>query len=357
MRRTGRFVSLIALFFAFALSGCARLAVRVDVLNPVYWSSPPYLNSVTLSRVVEFGLAIRDGRFVNQREDLKANVQQAVEQAVKEGTTAEVEAPKLIKNYNKTIDREFESARRDFLNAYDQAVATGKETDQAKNSYEDGSSKLRLLVASLEKGIRGNLGLHEDQSSPTLQTFQQGAQGVLTGLIGGAGIIDDPRAGAVVYAPEENWKGQYNQTLCSGWLGNSDCAVKMEGLGDFTLKGVRLDATKITQATFSVAKEAVQVVAAVYGIPVLNEPAQAGTSATAASGGQTTTGISSPVKRQADAETAVAQIRQVRLGMFETIVAQRQAINGDAAARASAIKTIKNVIHTFSTQLNPSTTK
>ena len=105
MERTGRFVSLIALFFAFALSGCARLAVRVDVLNPVYWSSPPYLNSVTLSRVVEFGLAIRDGRFVNQREDLKANVQQAVEQAVKEGTTAEVEAPKLIKNYNKTIDK------------------------------------------------------------------------------------------------------------------------------------------------------------------------------------------------------------------------------------------------------------
>ena len=73
-------------------------------------------------------------------------------------------------------------------------------------------------MASLEKGIRGNLGLHEDQSSPTLQTFQQGAQGVLTGLIGGAGIIDDPRAGAVMLSPKKTGKGSTTKRYApAGW--------------------------------------------------------------------------------------------------------------------------------------------
>jgi hypothetical protein len=165
-------------------------------------------------------------------------------------------------------------------------------------------------------------------------------------------LLDDPRAASVVYAPDEQWKGRFNQTVCRGSGGNTDCAVKMEGLGDFTLKGVRLDATRITQATFTVARQTIQTVAAVYGIPL---PAPSPAAATGGQGADASAlvDLDSPIKRQRDASTAALQLRLARLAMFETIVTQRSALRGGDAARAQAIKAIKAVVEANRKQLDP----
>jgi hypothetical protein len=185
-----------------------------------------------------------------------------------------------------------------------------------------------------------------------LQELNKEADSIIReGLIGKAGILDDPRAAAVVYAPKQYWSRQFNQTFCSGWFGNTDCAVKMEGLGSFTIKGVRLDAAKITQATFSVAREAIQTVAAVYGVPVPKTGAAAGTPPAT---GAVSADLDSPAKRQRDATTSLLMLRIARLAIFETIVAQRQSVlSQDESVRKQAIATINAMFEANRKQLDP----
>jgi hypothetical protein len=210
------------------------------------------------------------------------------------------------------------------------------------------------VVDEVSKFIRENCQLPTDAPTPeVLEKTVSKAQTVAEGLIGNAGLLDDPRASAVVYAQDEYWERRFNDTVCAGTFGNTDCAVKMEGLGSFTLKGVRLDATKITQATFSVAREAIQTVAAVYGVPIpKSAPAASGQSVDAQT--TQTADILSPMKRQRDASTSLLQLRLARLAMLDSILAQRQAIAGtDQMARDQAIIAIKAVFQANRSQLDP----
>src|SRR5437016_3437034 len=60
------------------LPSCARLNIRVDILNSAYWSTPQYVESVTLAKIADAEQAIRDGRFAAQREVLKRDVRDAL---------------------------------------------------------------------------------------------------------------------------------------------------------------------------------------------------------------------------------------------------------------------------------------
>lgn len=383
MSRAARFVPLASLLCGLLMLGCARMAVRVDILNSAYWSSPQYVESVTLAKMTDAEQAIRDGRFAAQREVLKQDVRNALlamSEANPRNKPEDVGVPlkfvdRLAKGFNTTIDKQFNVARDHFRAAFDKvhaAVHASSDTDreakmrEAKALFTKGADTLAVLVNDLSAGVLAALTSGEIRADPkatpggappaaalrTAENLKQQAQEITEGLIGNAGILDDPRAAAVVYAPNQYWAGQFNQTLCYGSLGNTDCAVKMEGLGAFTLKGVRLDATKITQATFSVAREAIQTVAAVYGVPI-PKGRPAATASGQGSDASVSTDVDSPVKRQRDAGTTLLQLRLARLAMFETIVAQRQQIRGVDTARAQAIKTIKAVLDANRKQLDP----
>ncbi len=347
MSRLGRFIVLVAGLWVMALSGCAKLSVRVDMLNSAYWASPQYVNAVTLAKITNVQEAILDGSFTKDREKLKEDVKQALQKA-----NVGSELPGIMSQFTQKIDEDFKEARGYFQAAFNEASTAGQATSHATALYAQGAEKLTLLVSTLSKDLRTLLRLSENSSSEALQTFEQKGNVTVEGLIGGAGILDDPRAAAVVYAPNEYWTRQINHTLCYGEFGNTDCAVKMESIGDFTLKGVRLDASKITQATFSVTREAIQTVAAVYGVPIPKAQPATTTPGGKESDSQVTEEVASPAKRQRDSETAILQLRLARLAMFDTIVLQRQAISVDAT-RAQAIKTIKEVLSANSKQLDP----
>ncbi len=347
------------------LSGCARLSIRVDTLNSAYWASPEYIDSVTLAKIADKEQEIRDGRFVARRETLKGDLREVFVAMSKEQPPRIFarDINEIASNFEPKINKEFEKARGYFRAAFDKVRDAGVALSQkdreikvseGKALFSEGAKALVLLVDSLSKDIRKRLNLSEEGPAPTaLKTFEEKSKDRV-GLIGDAGILDDPRASAVVYASDEYWKGQLNETFCSGWFGNTDCAVKMEGLGGFTLKGVRLDATKITQATFSVAREAIQAVAAVYGVPIpRGQPATTEASKKENSGAATVE-INSPVRRQQEAETKTLQLRIARLAMFEAIITQLPAIRGNDTARAQAIRAIKGALESNRKQLDPS---
>jgi hypothetical protein len=96
-------------------------------------------------------------------------------------------------------------------------------------------------------------------------------------------VFNDPYASIVINAPSNYWEGVYNRTFGVGTLGDTDIAVRMESVGDFTIKGVRDDASKITSASFQGVQQAVKLAAAIYGVP-LPTPSSSGTGASASTG-------------------------------------------------------------------------
>lgn len=95
------------------------------------------------------------------------------------------------------------------------------------------------------------------------------------GIVGPYGVFDDPQASLVVYAPERYWRSgdgrgsrPFNLSKGSGQMGDADIAIRMDGPGEFSLKGVRVDSSKVAQASFAAISQSVRVVAAAYGVPL-----------------------------------------------------------------------------------------
>ena len=357
----------IAAVCVVLFSGCARMTVRVEILNPEFWASPEYVDSVTIARIVATQQAILDGKFFNLREawktDVRAGLREASEKEVSKGGVRPISSgvvDEVAADFGKLIDREFATSETKFNAAFSKISIAVKESSQsqrdgmlkeANNLYLEGVQVLAALGPRLSNETREIVKRiqekHKEISAGWLgeitqfgQAMEQKGNEIAEGLIGEAGILDDPRAGAIVYAPCEYWGGQFNETLCSGSFGNSDCAIKMDGPANFTIKGVRLDATNITVATFTVGREMIQALAAVYGVPLPKSQA-------AAAGGATqpaaAADVESPARRERDASTAIQQLRLARMAMFETIVGQRAMIK-NAAERPAAVSTIKGVV-------------
>ena len=357
-------------------SGCARMKVCVEVLNPAFWASPQYVDSVTVTKIVNTQQAILDGQFANSREALKtavrAELRKMSEGEIPKGHVRPIYSSvvdKVAADFGKLIDQEFAAAQNKLGAAYSKISIVARESSkprqdvlfmEAYNLYVEGVQILAALGPRLSNEIRKDLSEKIKTDLPDYERWfgriaqiaaaaEQKGNEITEGLVGKAGILDDPRAAAVVYAPDDYWAGRFNETLCSGSFGNTDCAVKMEGLGNFTIKGVRLDATNITLATFSVGREVIQALAAVYGIPLPKGQAAAGGGAMPPA---SATDTESPAKREWDATAAIQQMRLARIAIFETIVAQREAIKKDAD-RPQAVKIIKTVVDANCKLLNP----
>jgi uncharacterized protein YjbJ (UPF0337 family) len=365
LRRVG-LAAVCCLIALLGASGCAQMTVRVDILNSAYWASPQHIDALTVVGIAESIQKIRDGRFDASRRQLRRAVASEIQRlaALPQATVAKQQVGRLTENYGRSIDREFLKASGHFERAFGKVrEATAAANAEARahllrdagRFYGAGVGAIDNLKAELALEIGKDFaGIPEAQQQEASARIEQGVQHAVEGLTAGAELLDDPRASAAVYAPDTYWERRFNDTFCTGSLGNTDCAVKMEGIGSFTLKGVRLDATRITQATFSVAREAVQTVAAVYGVPVPKAASTTGTETTDTTTTTSAPDIQSPVKRQRDAATGLLQLRLARLAVLEAVMAQRAAVTGaDQAARDQAITAIKTVVEANRAQLDP----
>ena len=85
------------------------------------------------------------------------------------------------------------------------------------------------------------------------------------------GIFDlahDENASIVASAKDEYWTEMYNRAHGVGAFGNVDIAIKMESIGDYTVKGLNFDPGEIPNAIGRATVQAVNVLAASTGIPL-----------------------------------------------------------------------------------------
>jgi hypothetical protein len=125
--------------------------------------------------------------------------------------------------------------------------------------------------------------------------------------------------------------------------------MKMEADGVFTMKGVRLDASKTTEAAFAVIRQGINIAAAGSGLPVVKGTPKSTTATT----GSTSTAtdppdVSGEMLASADAarQAEKHQREQAQYAMsaiLEVIARNAKRIDGSSAERTDAIEQIKAV--------------
>lgn len=378
-------MKLLPAFWLLALvfCGCAQLTVDVNVLDRKFWSSPEQLSNSIAEQVANMARKRANGEFTRARETINSQARQALVHLAKAGGVDPGDVEPLATKLAKFVNDGFKNADGHFETAFTKLGSASADPKnrleilfQAQGEVDAGYASIRRVQEQVSADLRMHIEATElhlaiSRSKPTVTAAVEPAkqaeskiEAATRGLIGDRGILDDPLASSVVYAPESYWQRPesphgINNTYAAGTFGNTDIAIKMEAVGDFTIKGVRLDASKITQATFAVARQAINTAAALYGIPLPLGGTKTTTPAAATPFAETPIGFQSPDRRRAEADQALLLRRMARLTVLETILVQREALTNSAttpeaeAARALALKTVKEVFAANRNEINP----
>src|SRR5688572_8975838 len=290
--------------------GCGQMKVEVSIFNREKANnSTPFVQADARQMRDEVLADRRQGRYDVERARIKQIVRPAyqaiLEDTGKSRTIAMNIQDKLRNSLEREVDDTFAEANRAFdlgMAELDRLDALGAQYPgqrhamavSARRWFYEGRSILRGLYPKLNTFFHRDLATALNLAPPPAsgpsaggttsegttdsnlpQESAESANRALNrvsrrveGLIGDAGLMDDPMTPLVVSANRKFWRGTFNKTFGNGLFGNTDIAVKMQGLGDFTLKGVRNDATKTTPAAFQGALFMTKLAAASVGVPV-----------------------------------------------------------------------------------------
>ncbi|AYL96572.1 hypothetical protein [Mucilaginibacter celer] len=220
----------------------------------------------------------------------------------------------------------------------------------AKTAFEQYKNELALNL--LQPNLDSRTVLDQLNSLPavaTLTTF-------------GNSIVNDNMASFVVKAPEEFWlkykssfytnekdltksihNSSINVTKVTTFIGNSDIAVKMDGPGNFIIKGVRLDADEAFRTSFKVLNQGIKYLTYAAGIP---------TPVKDASPAVKIPELASYDQNKLKAETLNTQYQQLTDSFLKIIDAYKaDLLSGNDAKRQNAIITLKKAYTYYKSQL------
>jgi len=343
-------------FCLLALAGCAKLSVRVEVFDNTYLDSAEVIVTDAEQAVARVERNKADDRYNEMRAALKVDLGTALAKAAAAALTAEGAGEMMAAQAETIIDAKFAEA----MLAYEKAIASarkartfGADRDRRVELFREAGMHVargdRVLLALDEEFTRvfdelpggdgpGTLALLESR-----EAVQNAVSEAVGSLIGDAGLFDDPMASAVIHAPDGAWDGTFNRSFGWGLFGNTDIAIKMESLGVFTVKGLRMDGTQVTAATFKVLSQGVKLLAASTGLP-----------ATGAGGEPRATPVSDADAKRREAQGKQRIGRSASVALLDTILAEREAL-ADPARRAAAIQRIQSAFAVYKPNLDGGT--
>lgn len=159
-------------------------------------------------------------------------------------------------------------------------------------------------------------------------------------IIDGLGLSDTEFAFLVANAPPNLWKPNYNRAFGSGTFGNVDVVIRMNSTADFSVKGMRFDATTVAAVASKVLTQSVLLGAQIAGVPV-------STAATGSGGGEALSRSSAELARvdaslAAHAASNEAQRTALR-SLARTILGARTQM--EASAFAAQNKDERAAVH------------
>jgi len=326
----------------------------------------------------------RTGGFDFAKQNLKDDTGKAFDALVVNALVTKDDSDTFQKNISSYIDDGYGKAREAFQKAFNEYAKSqtrgGNEMFSILALINEGTTAIKEVQRQISVDLDGPVTIGRAallrsgtadkkviESVAAVDEAKAKNKATTRSIIGDQGLHNDPLASAVVFAPEEFWRRQewpqgINRTEAFGGFGNTDIAIKMQSIGSFTIKGVRLDASKITQATFAVGRQAIKTIAAIYGVPLPVGSGPATTPATANPDNlypERSIGFASPEGRKAEAEREALRLRLARINLMETIILQKAALedagtgDGPKAARNAAVIAIKGAFTARRTDLDP----
>lgn len=289
-----------------------------------------------------------------QKASLKISIDSIVRRYIKNGIIDSTEiTPMKLAIFN-TIDIKFKEAIESFekglLSAENARINVSNENKykelliEAQTYFAAGNSSLKSLAVQLSE----DFAITGWEKLPSAAKEAQVRK--VYSLLQGADLLHDPLVSFVVQTKNRKkyWKGIYNKTVTRNGFGNSDVAITMESLGNFTIKGVRLDAASIVAISFKTLSQGIQLMSAVYGgIPVKDKD-----------GSTPEMNSSTVITSNADIEAKKKELEiQGRLSklstiaILESIISRRNELQ-NSASLPNAITAIKSTFDIYKPQLS-----
>ncbi|HWB55189.1 MAG TPA: hypothetical protein VG722_13390 [Tepidisphaeraceae bacterium] len=365
----------LLLFVVAALGGCGTMTVHVDVLdrttNPI-----PFV----LPGVMDKEQQVSNNRSIGAYAAKQQELSNTIHAAIAQGTSLSTRPGDLIvsldtvKPLEQAMDNDVTTTFSEALKYYDQGLASMQTFRQlkperlqerqqallsAQAAFATGDSEIADLSSKLAHRLNQlqRFTPKADNNAATQAALDKFAMSEGKDIVTAAEdvgrslvayeILDDPAAPAIVGASNDDWKPHFNRTFGFGLIGNTDIAVQMRGVGDYTIKGVRLDAAKATQATFDGVHAAVSIAAAAYGIPVPLPNASSSTASTATTATLGTT-VQTSTQQLQSAQDVQHAAHVAELNILDALVIQGTIVQQDPPKAASLSDTAKQAVKIIS---------
>jgi hypothetical protein len=231
------------------------IADKIDVFEKTAFDYKKALLPLTASKII----TERD----NIMAQYTAGLKREVISGKKNQLGADLAKASFQTNYSAVIDNIF----TDFNTANIEMV--NKRYHTAVDIY--------LLIPQKFQTLRSNLETDEvltaEQKEPIVTDITQKLSTANTVFHGGrANLLGDKMVAYITMKKNDTlWKSTYNQTVSHTFFGNADIAVVLNEMpnsynNNYSIKGVRVDAAKLIQATFDVMTQVVNVAATMSGI-------------------------------------------------------------------------------------------
>ncbi len=358
-----------------ATPACTTLDVKIEIFNPSGITSEDALESTVKREAASHAYLLRTDLYSRAATDLKGQVTAfvtylaSVQCPDKSKVIADGDLPRITNAVKKNVENaigETVTARNEGMAVLRQAetikkAERGEKLSNALAQFSAANKALRDLITASQQTFDVNtkqliVCLNQTPTPPNLDLLnkviasqrqtQTSIEQKVESLTGGAYLLDDPLAPIVIAASDEFWKGIYNETTALGTMGNTDIAIKMETVGSFTIKGLRVDASKVTEATFDVLKQSIRMVAAAYGVPLPSAEKKTQQDA----GGSPTDVLmaTDEVRQVADRRRLLS--KSAALTLLDLIVAQRSDLASDSK-RGASIQNLKRSFEAYKGQL------
>jgi hypothetical protein len=335
----------LALLLLLSLAGCARMSVQVDVFDRRGLAPEDALEATVGLAASQHAIAVAQDQYARRQALILKALGGYYQVLVGKG----VIAPDDLPGYLRTAQTKLSLALAELAAARDAASQRGQ-----RAQLQSGDARQREFRTAMDEFTAADLRWEqfyaqvqtefdgEVQALADLRLLEARRKLVEPGklrldlLTAGLGLFDDPYAAYLVNAPEQYWQGVYNRAHGSGVFGNTDLAIKMEGPGMFTVKGVKQGASKLTQASLQVLKQGVQLVGAAYGVPL----AGLASKPVAAVGD-----LAGQAGELVEAATAPALSRRATVDLLDALLAERTALTAaDAGERRKALDRISALL-------------
>ncbi len=366
------FISYLVIIVS--LGGCStNLSVQVDIFDPKGVSANDTLEATAQREVAKHAFALKKDLYGQARTNLESQLKKYLEDLRKNAIVSDEDVSRFADNAINIIYQKIGNAMQNRNQGMEtiRLAETITEGSARQSKFEAGlqafQSATQVLVElranvkrPFEGPIRGFISSLDPQRGPDLQKINnivninsdldRAIEENLKSLTGGFDLFDDHLAPAIISAPNNYWKGVYNKTKASGQIGNTDIAIKMETVGTFTIKGLRLDASKVTEATFEVLKQSVRMVAAAYGVPI---PSGAPSSNNTSTSPASPTDLLLTVDQMHKAADRKRQLsRNAALTLLDIIISERADLTSSTAAtREAAVIRLQQSYEAYKSQL------